>query len=395
MFRILRNENLHFGFFVSLYFPRYIQIDSNQTDAKHSWPVCIFLNVDLIFSKKKIIISTFSILYSTMNGSNSHNSLSYDSDDMINDHSSMEDYVYHLTDKLKKLQDQVQYLKEGQIQNEEKYSTMKKENSTLHTKINFLEEQIRDIELQSEDKRKEAEQRFRDSMARIEREKSQELENCFTKICSLQKESFEAKEEIKRNQQTIERLQIAKESLENELRDRNDEIRSLKSEIKRLNEIIRNKNAEQCALDSTLIEAINHELLRNQAMISEEFETTNENHQSNHRQTDELIHSMKSELEQRLQLLKEENRSLKEANEELTAQLLNNHLLEGKSLLREGEAISSLANEISDLNSEQLKTALKEQQDVNAKLRAYIDGILLNIVENYPQLLEVKSNGQM
>ncbi len=247
-------------------------------------------------------------------------------------------------------------------------------------------------------------------MARLEREKSQELEKYVGQILALQKELFEAKEEVKRHQQTIDTLQSNKLDLESTIQDKEAEIESLNEEIAKLKDVIR-KQSEESHANSTLIEALNHEV----ATIRQSSDLTKLEH---HRMAHESeVNNINVELEKQVRSLKEENHSLKESNEELTAQLLNNHLIEGKSLLKEGEAISSLANEISDLNIEQvsqmifnhknlcltqhlicvifllqLKTTLKEQQDVNAKLRAYIDGILLNIVENYPQLLEVKSN---
>lgn len=41
----------------------------------------------------------------------------------------------------------------------------------------------------------------------------------------------------------------------------------------------------------------------------------------------------------------------------------------------------------------QLQVAFQEKEDENLRLKHYIDTILLNIVENYPQILEVKNVG--
>lgn len=40
----------------------------------------------------------------------------------------------------------------------------------------------------------------------------------------------------------------------------------------------------------------------------------------------------------------------------------------------------------------QLQSAYQDKEDENQRLKHYIDTILLNIVENYPQILEVKAS---
>ncbi|CAG0914025.1 unnamed protein product [Notodromas monacha] len=146
-----------------------------------------------------------------------------------------------------------------------------------------------------------------------------------------------------------------------------------------------------------------------------------DNHSSAHSET---TSSRLRDLEDELRRLREENKGLVEQKEELQAQLLSSGLDQGRELLNQsalgGEA--SLAMELEELSTdevacdssaysvsfvkflesssffgfyltcdEQMKEALKEQKEVNFRLRAYIDGILLNIVEHYPQLLEIKT----
>ncbi|CAG2163289.1 unnamed protein product [Oppiella nova] len=318
------------------------------------------------------------------NGSSPMSSLSCESDDMINDTISIEEDVINLTQKIQSLQDQVNYLSEGQISNEDKYTRVKQENANLMTKIHTLEEQLRDIEIQNEERSGEEDRRYKDVMARHEREKSQECEQYLNRIYNLQQELVDAKDESRKYQNMVERLQTVKTELEDQINDKSIEIDGLRLEVNKLRDVVR-KHEEEESVNSRLIEVLNQELVDMKA--PKLFETKQRTMSS----SDDIDMLYNSEMDRQLKELKDENIALREANEELSALLLNNRLEEGRNLLKEGEVVSSLASELGTFNSDQLRTALKDQQEVNVKLRTYIDDILLNIVENYPQLLEVKN----
>jgi len=90
-----------------------------------------------------------------------------------------------------------------------------------------------------------------------------------------------------------------------------------------------------------------------------------------------------------------------EKNQELEGEMLNKGLEEGKELLHNQSNTKTLAAELEEMSDKEsceskeeeigkLRKCLSDQEDVNTQLQTYIDSVLLNIMERYPELLEVR-----
>jgi len=80
------------------------------------------------------------------------------------------------------------------------------------------------------------------------------------------------------------------------------------------------------------------------------------------------------------------NKGLEEGRTLLMNQAHNNSLAAEFEAMSENESPEYLAAEL-----HKMRKALQDQQDVNLHLRGYIDSVLLNIMEKYPELLEVRN----
>lgn len=268
---------------------------------------------------------------------------------------------YDMSQKFDCLQQEVENLKQNQDLNTDLYNRVKKENSTLLNKVHMLEEQLRDIEIQAEERRKDEEKRIQENMNRNLRDKNYEVEQYMNRVYSLQQELLETKEELRKSQIHYERLKIERSELEAVIHGQADEIDGLKEEVSDLKEVIQKSRTDEIC-NGKVIEVLNHEIEemrgRNRghhrdSVISSSSHVTSLCSRSNSLADTKELRIY--ELETSVRQLKEENKALKESNEELQALLLNNSLEEGRSLLREGErTMTSLADELVSLNEEQV-----------------------------------------
>ncbi|XP_059053960.1 rab11 family-interacting protein 4 isoform X1 [Achroia grisella] len=295
-------------------------------------------------------------------------------DDMYSD-VSLEEDVQGLNYKVLLLQQQVTTLADTQSTADERYARAKADNAVLQARLHMLDEQIREIECRCEERIADEQKRCRDAIARVERERDTQQVALNDRLVAAETEASDLKQEVGRLRGVAETLRANAEISTRAHREAQEQIGELVAQLNAAREAER-REREAATATAEMLTAAKLELQK----VTEAPPPP----------PDPRL----DELRKELTLLRTQNKSLSEAQEELQAQILTRGVEEGRSLLDgvSGPLVgtTSLAHELSQMSDDELQKALKEQQDVNVQLRNYIDGILLAIVENYPQLLEVK-----
>ncbi|XP_063215900.1 rab11 family-interacting protein 4A isoform X2 [Bacillus rossius redtenbacheri] len=305
-------------------------------------------------------------------------------EDMYSD-ASLEEDVLDLNHKVQMLQQQVSALADNQSSTDDRYTRAKQDSAALQARVLMLEEQLREAELRAADRLEDEQKRHRELLARVEREKQLQIENCTIRMQALELEGASLREETARLRLQMDRLRCDKLLAEEKLVEADAKLAQLHDEARELREAERHARedaARHRKADLQLVEEMSRELA--------------------HLKEIQHVVALPDDaglqaLQLQLDVLRQENTGLRDANEELQAQMLTHGLEQGRTLLTHSLAAEFEEMSQSEKNSAEqgviveMRGALREQQEVNSQLRAYIDGILLNIVENYPQLLEVKN----
>ncbi|KAH8315557.1 hypothetical protein KR059_001548 [Drosophila kikkawai] len=302
----------------------------------------------------------------------------------------------NFNEQLELLQRKVEDLSDTQNIAEDRTTRTKTEYAVLQARYHMLEEQYRESELRAEERLAEEQKRHREILARVEREASLQDENCQMKIRATEIEAVALREEAARLRVLCDKQANDLHRTEEQLELARDQIASLQQEHEeqalalRQNELAK-KSAEELMLE-----------------LSRELQKAREESGARAMPTTSPESIRLEELHQELEEMRQKNRTLEEQNEELQATMLSNqatmltngveqgrHLLNGtlNSLAQELEEMSQAQDSVDSAtlaSLSQLQQAFQEKEDENVRLKHYIDTILLNIVENYPQLLEVK-----
>uniref|UniRef100_A0A8B9HNF5 RAB11 family interacting protein 4 (class II) a n=1 Tax=Astyanax mexicanus TaxID=7994 RepID=A0A8B9HNF5_ASTMX len=294
-----------------------------------------------------------------------------------------------ITEKVSYLEKKVSELENDSLANGDLKSKLKQENTQLVHRVHELEEQIKDQETRAEQSLEEELKRHREVYSKMERDKSTEIELLSNRVQQLEEENAEMKVNVCRLKSQTEKLDQEKQRMTDKLEDTS---LRLKDEMdlyrKMMDKLWQNRHEFQKEREAMqeLIEDLRRELEHLQ-LFKLETERPGRGRTSS---AEFNARTREIELEHEVKRLRQENHKLRDQNDDLNGQILSLSLYEAKNLFACHTKAQSLAAEIDNASRDELVDALKEQEEINFRLRQYMDKIILAILDHNPSILEIK-----
>ncbi|KAM6939742.1 rab11 family-interacting protein 4B isoform 2-T2 [Xenentodon cancila] len=298
-----------------------------------------------------------------------------------------------INEKVSSLEKKVAELENEILLNGDLKSKLKQENTQLVHRVHELEEQLKDQETRAEQNLQEELRRHREAYAKMERDKNTQIELLSSRAKQLEDENVDMSLNMCRLKSQTEKLDEEKQRMTDKLEDTSLRLRDEMDLYRKMMDKLRqNRQQFQKEKDAMqeLIEDLRRELEHLQ-LFKLEAEKPGRGRSSSSGLADFSSRSREVELEHEVKRLKQENQKLKEQNDDLNGQILSLSLHEAKNLFATQTKAQSLAAEIDNASRDQLMEALKEQEEINLRLRQYMDKIILSILDHNPSILEIKN----
>ncbi|XP_068834529.1 rab11 family-interacting protein 4 isoform X2 [Capricornis sumatraensis] len=297
-----------------------------------------------------------------------------------------------ITEKVSFLEKKVTELENDSLTNGDLKSRLKQENTQLVHRVHELEEMVKDQETTAEQALEEEARRHREAYSKLERERSTEIELLTTRVQQLEEENTELRTTVTRLKSQTEKLDEERQRMSDRLEDTSLRLKDEMDLYKRMMDKLRHNRLEfQKEREATqeLIEDLRKELEHLQ-MYKLDCERPGRGRSSSSSLGEFNARAREVELEHEVKRLKQENHKLRDQNDDLNGQILSLSLYEAKNLFATQTKAQSLAAEIDTASRDELMEALKEQEEINFRLRQYMDKIILAILDHNPSILEIK-----
>ncbi|KAM9345930.1 rab11 family-interacting protein 4A [Symphorus nematophorus] len=294
-----------------------------------------------------------------------------------------------ITEKVSYLEKKVTELESDSLANSDLKSKLKQENTQLVHRVHELEEQVKDAEARADQTLEEETKRHREAYSKMERDRNLEIDLLCSRVQQLEEENGEMKLNVCRLKSQSEKLDQEKQKMTDKLEDTSlrlkDEMDLYRKIMDKLwqnrHEFQKEKEAMQELIDD----------LRRELEYLQCFKLEMEHPGKGKGLSEFNARTREIEMEHEVKRLKQENHKLRDQNDDLNAQILSLSLYEAKNLFSCQTKAQCLAAEIDNASRDELVDALKEQEEINLRLRQYMDKIILAILDHNPSILEIKS----